>query len=745
MKYCPECGFELKPGDEFCINCGADLTVNEKTVEEPKKKKKSFFKTPGGIIITVLAVFLIAAGIAAISYFNSPKVRVLRAFKNTAEDIAEDKTFNIIDAVVNEGSIEAEAELKDIIGGFSIPLIGEIDASALVKLYMNAEKDSYQLSASGKLGGTQAVGAELWINPERLVVKSPALIGKVSYGFDLPEDDSFDELEALTDEYLGFDAGTYEKTVKAFDAYSKNKEDINKKLAVKLYSEAFKNGKTSVEKEEITVGGETQKTDRVSLKLSKEQLVKALRETEEELRQDEDFRELADIFGEDDIRDAIDDIPDNYSLEAGFYINKESRLLRVDINSGNTFLTAYLGPDPKAIRELVIEVSLDGDETGVSYYIENDDNSRYSSHLKWKLAEQFCESIGFADIKEAASAKIEGNIEWNKTSGAWTFDTNTGLTSNGTMSYSDEKATGTIRSISCGSFRIDPNIKITVRENDSMPLCPKYITVRTETDRKNLISDITDSIEKIKEQLIGSAADYILYEMFGIGEPPVPKLPETVEPAQEPETEKEKAKPEETEEKTLTIGGFSIGTKDLAMVEMILKLLGVDIDISGMDIDTIQSIIDSLGLDRIDPDVLQGVLSMIGLDPSIMQSIPEVQKENNENKTEPDKNDTIVEDKAVQTEGTYVYDDGKTFAYNPETGEITYHVVCEARLKKDNTYVLKYSDGIMEFEDTGTFFRNDDDTMQFSSNNGINATGKYFDDHIEVTIPGFGTFNIPRR
>lgn len=753
MKFCPECGFELKPGDEFCINCGADLTVNSNKVEEPKKEKKSFFKSPGGIIVIILAVLLVAAGVAALSFFNSPKVRVLRAFKNTAEDITENKTFNIIDGIVNEGSIEAEADLKDIIGGFSIPLIGEIDASALVKLYMNAEKDSYQFSMSGKLGGTQAVGADLWVNPERTVVKSPTLIGKTAYGFDLPEDDSFDAFETLTDEYLGFDVTPYEKSVKVFDAYSKNKENINEKLAAKLYTEAFKNGKTSVEKEEITIGGEKQKTDRVSLKLSKGQLEKTLRETEKELRQDEDFDELSALIDEDELDDVLDDIPDDYSFETGFYINKESRLLRVDVNDGDTFVTAYLGPDPKAIRELVIKASLEGDETGFSYYVENDDSSSYASHLEWKLAEQFCESVGFADLKEVLSAKIEGDIEWNKTSGEWIFDTNTGLTSNGVLSYSDEKATGTVREISFGSFRINPNIRITIKEKDSMPLCPKYITVKTEADREDFISDITDSIEKIKEQLLGNAADFVLYELFGIGEPPVPELPETEEPVQESEPE-ESGGSEESEEKTLTIGGFSIGAKDLEVVEMILKLLGVNIDISAMDIDAIQGLIDSLGLDKMDPDVIEGLLSMIGLDPSILDSVaPNVTEQSKgtddpqkkEQETDPSKNDTIDNKEEVPVEGTYEYDDGKKFSVDPQTGEVTYHVVCTAVLKKDNTYSLSYSDGIMDYQDTGTYRHYKDDSMEFSSDSGIDATGMYYPDHLKVSIPGFGSVTIPKK
>lgn len=738
MKYCPECGFELKPGDEFCINCGADLTVNQAPVEEPKKEKKSFFKTPGGIIVIVLAVILVAAGIAALSYFNSPKVRVLRAFKNTAEDITGDKTFNIVDAVINGGSIEAEADLKDIIGGFSIPLIGEIDASAIVKLYMNAEKDSYQFSMSGKLGGTQAAGADLWINPDRMVVKSPTLIGKNTYGFELSDEDSFDELNSLTNEYFGYDAGMYEKYVQVLDAYSQEKENINEKLAAKLYSEVFKNGKTSVEKEEITIGGEKLKTDLITLKLSKEQIAKALRETDKELRKDEDFNRLADIISEDELNESIEDIPDSYTFEAGFYINKDSRLLRTDINSGGTFITAYMGPDPKEIKEFVIEASFDGDETGVSYYVDNNDSGNYSSHIEWKLAEQFCDSIGLADLKTVVSAKIEGDIEWNKTSGAWTFDTNTGLSSNGVLTYDDGEAKGTIRGISYGSFQMDPNIRFVIKEKDSMPSCPDYIAVKTDNDKESLVSDVSDSLEKIKEQLLGSAADYILYEMFGIGEPPVPELPGTAETPEEPDSENQ-------DEEALTIGGFTIREKDLATVEMILNLLGVDIDISGMDIKTIQGIIDSLGLDEIDPEVLRGVMSMIGLDPSILEILPESNAEKDENKTEPEKNDTIVKDKTVQIEGTYIFDDGNTFAYDPDTGEITYHVVCEAQLKKDSTYVLKYSDGLMEFEDTGSFTSNSDHTMRFSSSNGINATGKYFEDHIEVTIPGFGTFNIPKR
>ena len=52
---------------------------------------------------------------------------------------------------------------------------------------------------------------------------------------------------------------------------------------------------------------------------------------------------------------------------------------------------------------------------------------------------------------------------------------------------------------------------------------------------------------------------------------------------------------------------------------------------------------------------------------------------------------------------------------------------------------------MINYEDKGTFKRHADDTMEFSSETGIDATGKYYPDHLTVTIPGFGSINIPKK
>ncbi len=738
MKFCPECGFELKPGDEFCINCGAsliDYKDAQKDASEASsgKPKKNFIKTPGGIILIVVVALLVAAGVAFLIYFNSPKIKLLRAAKNTAEDVSSMKKVKIIDRVLNGGSIEAGASLQNIIEGFSIPLIGQIDATATVKYYMDTENDSCELSLSGGLGGSQALGADIWADPHRVIVKSPALIGKTAYGFEASDEDSRNELRGLIKEYLDVDIKEADKYIEIADAYSKNKDELNKQLAFKLYEEAFRNGDVEKGKEEITIAGEDIKTESVYLALSGEQLRKMLNKTYDDLKDKEDFSEVAALIDEDELRDKIDDIPDDYELDFKFYINKKTRLVRVESRADKINVTAFIGPDPAEAKEFSVTVSDDSGNKGLTYRVDTDNDNKYLSHVSCQLPHIIEEKLGLLNVK-VGSDELTGDISWNKTGGNWELVTNIGLSADGDFNYDGSKADGVIETIALESQKLSPKIKFKIREEDKMPKVPEYRAVISEKDSEALITDITDSIKNIGEQLLGSAANLVINQVFGIDL--MPEEPEVVEPEQ-PQTEsklpgvkpEDKDLQEDVQEETLKIAGFEIKASDISALQGILKMLGVDVDLSGMDIPAIQRLIDSLGLDEIDPAVIQGVASILGIDPSILQSaIPQVQnEENKENKTYSEKNDTIETDKSVQKEETYAND------------------MCELKLKTDGTYSLKFTDGQMDYEDSGTFTYGSDGTMHFKSSLGIDADGKCFNDHIEVTIPGFGNFSIPKK
>lgn len=101
--------------------------------------------------------------------------------------------------------------------------------------------------------------------------------------------------------------------------------------------------------------------------------------------------------------------------------------------------------------------------------------------------------------------------------------------------------------------------------------------------------------------------------------------------------------------------------------------------------------------------------------------------------------------KTIPVDGTYIFDDGNEFSIDFQTGAVQQHLQCTAVLKPDGTYTLAFSNGMMSYDDTGTYKRFEDNTMEFKSNSGINATGKYKTNSIEVTIAGFGTVELPKK
>ena len=783
MKYCPECGFELKPGDEFCINCGAVIDEHNEAAPEPKAEKKSFFKTPGGIILIVFVSLIAIVAIAGLILINTPQLKVLRAAYNTAKDISETDTAKIYSNVMNGGSVEADAELKNIVEGFSIPFLSQVDATAGIKYYMNAEEDSYQMSITGALGGTDAVSLDAWVNPHRVIVKSPTLIGKNAYGIDMSDDESRAKSEKLVSEYLGVDVEEYDRYLKLNDAYAKNKDVLNKKLGYRLYVEAFKNGSVEKGKDEITIADEAQKTETVFLTLTGDQIAKIFRDTYTELKDDEDFAEVMACIDRDELFEEIDKIPADYRITFRFFINKQIRLIRFEVKTDDGTAVAMVGPDPAQLKEVSLSFSADGLKTAFKYHIDEDSESEYLAHISAEITEANVFGVDVTEYIEGMN-ELTADLQWNKTRGDWTLGSNCDLTVNGEMLYADKEARGLIRDVSLGEMKISPQIRFVVKEEDKMPSEPQFTSVKSESDLDAFISDVTGSIEEIKEKIFGNIVNSALGALGGLLVPEEEPAP-AEEPAAEPESDaasgadteeiiksiegligamSEEANPEtgedgqsdedsEEAETGLSIGGIDISGLDLNTIQQLLKMFGINIDINGMNLGDIQKIIDSLGLDNLDIDTVRYFLSMLGIDPSIVQPVTKAPKKaENSNKeikkeqdTESSKDDIIKKDELVTTEGKYLYDDGNKFAVDPDTGAVTYHVVCSAELKKDNTYSLKYSDGMFNYEDKGTFKRYADDTMEFTSETGIDATGKYYPDHLNVTIPGFGSINIPKK
>ena len=118
QKKCPECGYELDPNDEFCINCGVSL-VNPDGSEHVKtvnrREKKHF---PWGALIAVIFVLIVlVAGVAY--YMQTPKVVLARSLEATFGDTLKGAPVSV--------SADLSPYIKDL------PFIGGVDASAEAK------------------------------------------------------------------------------------------------------------------------------------------------------------------------------------------------------------------------------------------------------------------------------------------------------------------------------------------------------------------------------------------------------------------------------------------------------------------------------------------------------------------------------------------------------------------------------------------------------------------------------------
>lgn len=70
---CKNCGFEVNPGDQICMNCGAKLSVENTVLPEvekiPKPTKNCKNNIPTIILITIVILIIIIAVFLIIKYW----------------------------------------------------------------------------------------------------------------------------------------------------------------------------------------------------------------------------------------------------------------------------------------------------------------------------------------------------------------------------------------------------------------------------------------------------------------------------------------------------------------------------------------------------------------------------------------------------------------------------------------------------------------------------------------------------
>ncbi|MDF1697564.1 MAG: zinc ribbon domain-containing protein [Saprospiraceae bacterium] len=163
MKYCPECGNELRSGAKFCPDCGHNIEQqskhnkeNEESVEETYKlvgEKIDTTNTSNRWMKTILILLVLVVSYFLINHFNSPKEEVF-----TLNEITEEVAGNYAEITgmllgTKDPIIEVEIKNGRLYGrnsngkfGFDLQIngkykyVGKLDLKGLITTY-NVEFD----------------------------------------------------------------------------------------------------------------------------------------------------------------------------------------------------------------------------------------------------------------------------------------------------------------------------------------------------------------------------------------------------------------------------------------------------------------------------------------------------------------------------------------------------------------------------------------------------------------------------
>ena len=326
MLYCPECGAELEPGDEFCINCGASLVEGADNAPIAKKPKKKFNPIP--LIIILSVIFLLA--IAAIIVFSTPQAKLLAAITQTSYDLKENPTFAKLDKLAYGGSIEAEANMTEFLT--DLQYLDDVDSKANAKIYFDSENPRLVINAGASVSGLSALDADLWIDGESATVKSGAFLGKDAYAIDLKPF------------YANPD------TAKASAAYAKAIAYTKDTAILKLYHEAVKYGSLSQDKyDDETV---------YHLSIDAKAAESILRDFYAWAGKDSSSKRFFDDVDPSGVYAFIDSINQSFGLKLRFFTRKNNQITKLEVKTNDSFVSVKVD-DPEKISLLDMKIQAD--------------------------------------------------------------------------------------------------------------------------------------------------------------------------------------------------------------------------------------------------------------------------------------------------------------------------------------------------------------------------------------------------
>jgi hypothetical protein len=339
MKFCGNCGKEVKATAKFCPHCGTpaapaaeepvnaaqpldDKVQNDAGAAAPeaaagpvavKEQSRSSGTTepanpPAGsgvkkrlpqkalIAAAVVVVLAVALFIGAGAMRNSPTALIGTSLANTIKSLqtSNEGALGVVTNVLSGGSIEVSADLSewDILYG-SVPLTSRI------KLYTDAADRKFAAEMSLSYDGERPIDATIYGSPDAVVFGSDSLL-KGKYGINLKKAAANLEKSVFAPDsgtYFALDEYTYEMLHALLDS-AQDYKDLEKDLTALsekylelLVKTACDVGETEKENVTLDIGSDKVKTTAVTLTLDTDAMAEIVLSLAEEASKDKQLRD----------------------------------------------------------------------------------------------------------------------------------------------------------------------------------------------------------------------------------------------------------------------------------------------------------------------------------------------------------------------------------------------------------------------------------------------------------------------
>lgn len=525
-----------RPAAENEVRLSAAEPMQETANMTPKKgigTKSLIKKLAIAIAVGVAAIGGVAA---AASIATTPVNKVLLATEKTVESVGETPIWEVIDDVLNGGSIEVSMNTDEISDGY-------LDMDVVAKLYTNLADKEFAVYANADVNGSE-LSATAWVDEKDIVVECKDFLDEI-YGLNLEDleenlEDAYllemmgidsDELIEMME--LSSETGIDEKTLRALE------KDLSKllKKTIKQFGKSL-NEHAEIEKgkEELDFNGEEVNAKTIEISLTGEELVEVVCEVAEYLRDSKDLEALLDEYAEtveayfeamgqeidvdviiDEIYEALDEIveeaedfddADDYEfcvvayLNSGYLVGFDFSITEDDEEEG--CISVRMGPTLKELKEFRITLDADDDGFDAAYTVEKDDSEEYEAKFKLKEGK---EVVGSASISwDKKSGDYECKFEHTYSYYDWWDEEQYTDTDEYSVSGTFLKEKGCydleIEDVAFDGDEYALDICICFDPSDKQPSKPrKYIDILTidEDDLSDLQEDILDNVRELED------------------------------------------------------------------------------------------------------------------------------------------------------------------------------------------------------------------------------------------------------